>query len=250
MSSRTAEIANSMEYAPTSADGHYHNFDQAYEQIVQLQNHDHGAGTLLFKQDMASLNQQLQADGVLPNLEIIGVDQQQHGLVTENLGTGQISVQNSANVNDFGYSQNQLPQNGFENGSAGYQNIDQNLQIPPEGPLNLLANALGNTSLGDTTTPAEGTPTPSENAQNVLNTIGNTLDNSQGAALGIMGTLLGAMTGQGSGSSDGGGDNYAGYQDAGDPPSAPATGAPPLGMNPMQFQSMQGFGDPAPDDSD
>ncbi|HEY9778336.1 MAG TPA: hypothetical protein V6C81_31530 [Planktothrix sp.] len=95
-------IAQNMEQAPTSRDGHTHNFDGAYQQIVQMQHQDGGKDSPQFKQDMHDLNQKLQNDGTLTNLQIVGVDENSHQLVTKDIADNKTTEQNPSAVNDHG----------------------------------------------------------------------------------------------------------------------------------------------------
>jgi hypothetical protein len=96
------QVVQQVENSKTSRDGHVHNFDQAYQQIVQMQNNDGGSQSQQFRQDMASVNQKLHADGLAPNLEIVGVDQKSHGLITQDRAEHRTVVQDASKVNDFG----------------------------------------------------------------------------------------------------------------------------------------------------
>jgi hypothetical protein len=165
MSDRTNNIVQSIERAPASSDGHTHNFEQAYRQIVQMQNQDGGPQSHLFKQDMADVNRQLQNDGVLPNLQIVGADNQ-GGLVTRDVPDHQTAVQHASNVNDFG--------------ALGSGNNSQ------EAPLGLLAKEMG----------VNVTRNP-DNSYDVQ----NPFDNPQAATSGILGTVLSGLVGDAAGSS-------------------------------------------------
>ena len=101
-------IARTIENSAHSPDGHTHNFEAAYRQIVQMQHDDGGSNSMQFRQDMADLNQKLHQDGVLPNLQIVGADDQGHLLTLDRANSAGGSVgstpveQNASAVNDFG----------------------------------------------------------------------------------------------------------------------------------------------------
>jgi hypothetical protein len=96
------QVVQQMESSNTSRDGHTHDFSKAYQQIVQMQNNDGGGQSQQFHQDMASVNQKLHADGLAPNLEIVGVDPKSHGLITQDRADHRTVVQDASAVNDFG----------------------------------------------------------------------------------------------------------------------------------------------------
>src|ERR1700723_3095857 len=98
------QIVYKLEHASTSSDGHTHNFEAAYQHIAQMQASDGGANSAQFHQEMASVNQKLIADGTLPNLQILGADDNHH-LITRDRTDHQIVVQDACHVNDFGASQ-------------------------------------------------------------------------------------------------------------------------------------------------
>ena len=99
--SDTRQIASAIEHAPIAPDQHTHNFSDVYRQLSELKTHDGGANSAQFRQDLTQLNTQLHADGVLPNLQITGVDNANH-ITTRNMSNGHEVTQNAANVNDFG----------------------------------------------------------------------------------------------------------------------------------------------------
>jgi hypothetical protein len=97
-----SQIARAIEHSPTSRDGHTHNFEDAYRQIAQLQHQDGGPNSVQFKQDMASLNQKLHSEGLIPNLQIVGVDENHHTLITADRADHRVTEQTASRVNDFG----------------------------------------------------------------------------------------------------------------------------------------------------
>ena len=54
--------------------GHDHNFNDAYARIVQMQNSDGGANSAQFNRDMTQVNQKLHQEGLITNLQIVGVE--------------------------------------------------------------------------------------------------------------------------------------------------------------------------------
>jgi hypothetical protein len=96
------QVVQQIEGSNTSPDGHTHDFSKAYQQIVQMQNNDGGSSSPQFRQDMTNVNQKLHADGLAPNLEIVGVDPGSHGLITRDRADHRTVVQDASNVNDFG----------------------------------------------------------------------------------------------------------------------------------------------------
>jgi hypothetical protein len=96
------QIKHQIEHSPTSRDGHVHNLDHAYDEIAHLQQQDGGLRSGAFRHDMANLNHQLHAEGLMPNLEIVGVDQAHHKLITRDIADHQNREQSPAHVNDFG----------------------------------------------------------------------------------------------------------------------------------------------------
>jgi hypothetical protein len=91
------QVVQKIESSSTS--GHVHDFSSAYARIVQMQSNDGGANSATFKQDMNAVNQKLHADGVLPNLDIVGVAPNNQ-LVTRDRADNQIINQNASQVND------------------------------------------------------------------------------------------------------------------------------------------------------
>jgi hypothetical protein len=94
-------VVQSVEHAQTSRDGHTHNFDQTYAAIVQLQHQD-SAHPQQFTQDMAEANRRLHAEGLLTNLNIVGVDEAHHKLITQDIAANRTVVQDPSRVNDHG----------------------------------------------------------------------------------------------------------------------------------------------------
>jgi hypothetical protein len=99
--SDTRQIATAIEHAPVARDQHTHNFTDVYRELSELKTHDGGANSAQFRRDLTQLNSQLHADGVLPNLQITGVDSANH-IMTRNISGGHDVAQNSSAVNDFG----------------------------------------------------------------------------------------------------------------------------------------------------
>jgi hypothetical protein len=95
------QVMQRVEHAPAEMHGHVHNFDSAYERIVQMQTNDGGAQSEAFHRDMASLNAKLHDKGLLSNLEIVGVDQDHH-LITRDMADNHTVTQDASHVNDFG----------------------------------------------------------------------------------------------------------------------------------------------------
>jgi hypothetical protein len=100
MANMTA-IAREIEHSPTVGDLHIHDLSHVYRELADLQTKDGGAQSLAFKQDLASLNGQLVHDGLLPSLQITGVDNANH-ILTKNAQTGDTFTQNADAVKDFG----------------------------------------------------------------------------------------------------------------------------------------------------
>ena len=87
------QVVQKIESSPTK--GNVHDFSTAYARIVQMQNTDGGANSAQYKQDMAAVNQKLHADGVLPNLDIVGAGPNQQ-LVTRDRADNTTINQNAA----------------------------------------------------------------------------------------------------------------------------------------------------------
>jgi hypothetical protein len=161
MSDRITSTVQSIEQSSSvSRDGHTHNFENAYAQIAKLQNEDGGAQSQRFKQDMVSANKQLHDEGILPNLQIVGVDENQHSLITRDIADNRTVVQNAGSVNDFG---------SLGSGSN-----------PQEAPAGFLASTMG---LDVTRNP--------DNSYNVQ----NPFDNPQDATTSILNTVFKGMMG-------------------------------------------------------
>jgi len=129
-------------------DSHVHNLSNVYSELSQMQARDGGSGSAAFKRDLGQVNHQLQADGILPNLQITGIDNAGH-ILTQNTHTGDVASQNA---------------NAFYDGGQG-----QSAQV--NSPLGVLAGASGiamNADGGNVRSPADdaGSATGS-----VLNTI-------------------------------------------------------------------------------
>lgn len=101
MSDDISRVVQNVEQSRTSRDGHTHNFEQTYASIAQLQNHD-AATPGKFNQDLATVNQRLHSEGLLPNLNIVGIDQANHRLITQDIADHRTVSQNPSAVNDFG----------------------------------------------------------------------------------------------------------------------------------------------------
>jgi len=76
-----------------------HDLSRAAQSIAQLQARE-GRSTA-FRRDMARLNEELQADGFFPNLEITGVDRANHKLITKDIADGRVVEQSPRAVEDF-----------------------------------------------------------------------------------------------------------------------------------------------------
>ncbi len=137
MSDRTTSIVHSIEHAPASRDGHTHNFESAYSQIALLQKQDGGPQSEQFQKDMATVNEKLHADGVLPNLQITGVDETHHQLIGTEVSSGITSGQNPASVNDFG-----SPTRESSDNTCTFQNPFGLPQNSTDGVVNTLLNSL------------------------------------------------------------------------------------------------------------
>jgi hypothetical protein len=151
MSDRITNTVQSIEQASSvSRDGHTRNFENAYASIVQLQNQDGGSQSQLFKQDMASVNKQLHEQGLLPNLQIVGADENQHGLITKDIADNRTVVQDARQVNDFSVL-GSSPREGAASFLASTMGIDvarnpdgsYNVQNPFDNPQEATANILG-----------------------------------------------------------------------------------------------------------
>ena len=128
-------IVKSVEKSPVAGDGHTHDFSNVYREVSDLKRQDGGGNSTQFQQDMGQINAKLHNDGVLPNLEITGVDGNDH-LLTRNLADQTDVVQNKNSVDDFGNQnatesarllRNQMLANAF--GASFSQN--------PDGSFNL-----------------------------------------------------------------------------------------------------------------
>ncbi len=95
------EIARSIEHTPTGHDKHVHNFSDIYQQLSQLQTQDGGPHSARFQQDLQQINEKLHDDGVLPNLQLQGIDGAGH-ILTRNIADNKNVAQNAESVNDFG----------------------------------------------------------------------------------------------------------------------------------------------------
>lgn len=103
MSDRDVQnVVRSVEQAPTSRDGHIHNFQDTYRQIVQMQQNDGGAHSAEFRRDMDKVNNELHRRGLITNLQILGADENHHTLLTRDRADRRDIVQNPAYVNDQG----------------------------------------------------------------------------------------------------------------------------------------------------
>jgi hypothetical protein len=71
-----------------------------YQTIVQMQQHDRQQPGQ-FQQDLHSMNDKLHAKGLMPNVEIMGVDERNHALITRDVPSHKVFEQNASAVNDF-----------------------------------------------------------------------------------------------------------------------------------------------------
>jgi hypothetical protein len=184
MSHKEAEqIAHQIERAPQTGDGQAHNLDHAYSQISELQRTE-GFGSHQFRQDMATVNQELHQRGILPNVDIIGTNDQ-HQILTANTSSHELVAQNASHVSDQG-------------AQAGH------IQDAPA--LDAMARAWN---------------IPVQQTADGGYVANNPFDNPQAAAAGIVGSFLSQLAGAGGGGDSSG--NQAGKDGSADgtPPPAP-----------------------------
>src|SRR6185437_2351327 len=97
-----SQAIHQAERAPSvSQDGHTRNFEGMYQSIVQMQQHDGGSNSAQYHQDLQSMNERLHARGVMPNVQIMGVDERNHALITRDVSSHRDFEQEASHVNDF-----------------------------------------------------------------------------------------------------------------------------------------------------
>jgi hypothetical protein len=138
------------QHAPAGGDQHTHNFNDVYKELSKLQTNDGGANSTQFKQDLVAMNQQLHQDGVIPNLEITGIDSNHH-ILTKNIADNTTQTQDASRVNDAG---------GIDTSTA--QGMRDQMLAKAFG-INVDRNADGSYDVN----------MPQANVGNVLNTIMN-----------------------------------------------------------------------------
>jgi hypothetical protein len=230
MTNMTA-MAREIEQSPRAAGGDkdVHNLSHVYSELASLQQRDGGPQSQAFQRDLGSLNQKLQADGVLPNLQITGIDDNNH-ILTKNAQTGEASSQSANNVYDFGQPRQAAaapdsPLGAMAQAFGIPQNNDGRYSSPADNasasPLGMMAQVVGipQGSDGNYSSPA---------------------DNGQKAAGGLLQAIFKGMFTAGSDAPQ--------QQDANGDSTQPAL-PDALGMNSWTRQAWGGWGDATPDDA-
>jgi hypothetical protein len=221
-------MAREIEQSPRSAGGDkdVHNLSHVYAELASLQQRDGGAQSQAFQRDLGSLNQKLQADGVLPNLQITGIDNNNH-ILTKDAQTGEASSQAANSVYDYGQP--------------------KQAANAPDSPLGVMSQAFGvpQNNDGRYSSPADSNTASSSPLNMMAQAFGipqrftSPADNGPQAAGSILQTIFNGMFTAGSDTSP--------QQDASNDSSAPPLPNAP-GMNSWTRQAWGGWGDSTADD--